>query len=131
MEWVETTRWRRERDSNPRDGCPPTRVPGVRLQPLGHLSLTKARTIQEHARTASEHAFAHESEATRLLTAAARAPISRADAGTGRRTTRSHGMMIALRILGGFAIIAAVIALVNDVTHSFDTGAKFAFASLG
>ncbi len=31
--------WRRERDSNPRDGSPPTRVPGVRLQPLGHLSI--------------------------------------------------------------------------------------------
>ncbi len=30
--------WRRGRDSNPRDGYPPTRVPGVRLQPLGHLS---------------------------------------------------------------------------------------------
>ncbi len=30
--------WRRERDSNPRDGSPPTRVPGVRLKPLGHLS---------------------------------------------------------------------------------------------
>src|SRR5262249_37853253 len=33
--------WRRGRDSNPRDGCPPTRVPGVRLRPLGHLSLEK------------------------------------------------------------------------------------------
>ena len=30
--------WRRERDSNPRYGCPHTRVPGVRLKPLGHLS---------------------------------------------------------------------------------------------
>ena len=30
--------WRREWDSNPRDPCEPTRVPGVRLQPLGHLS---------------------------------------------------------------------------------------------
>ncbi len=30
--------WRRERDSNPRYGFPYTRVPGVRLQPLGHLS---------------------------------------------------------------------------------------------
>ena len=29
--------WRRDRDSNPGDGLPPTRVPGVRLQPLGHL----------------------------------------------------------------------------------------------
>ena len=31
-------RWRRERDSNPRDGYPPTHFPGVRLRPLGHLS---------------------------------------------------------------------------------------------
>ena len=30
--------WRREWDSNPRDPYEPTRVPGVRLQPLGHLS---------------------------------------------------------------------------------------------
>ncbi|CAH1650976.1 hypothetical protein CHELA1G11_10287 [Hyphomicrobiales bacterium] len=36
--------WRRERDSNPRYGCPYTRVPGVRLQPLGHLS--SARTSE-------------------------------------------------------------------------------------
>ena len=32
--------WRRDRDSNPGDGFPPTRVPGVRLRPLGHLSGT-------------------------------------------------------------------------------------------
>ncbi len=35
--------WRRGRDSNPRDGFPPTRVPGVRLQPLGHLSNFRER----------------------------------------------------------------------------------------
>ena len=34
----ETAVWRRERDSNPRDGFPPTRFPSVRLQPLGHPS---------------------------------------------------------------------------------------------
>ena len=34
----ENGEWRRGRDSNPRDGCPPTRFPGVRLRPLGHLS---------------------------------------------------------------------------------------------
>src|SRR6056297_1303026 len=33
-----TGKWRRDRDSNPGDGFPPTRVPGVRLRPLGHLS---------------------------------------------------------------------------------------------
>ncbi len=32
-------RWRTERDSNPRYAFTYTRVPGVRLQPLGHLSL--------------------------------------------------------------------------------------------
>jgi hypothetical protein len=32
-------RWRRERDSNPRYGCPYTHFPGVRLQPLGHPSV--------------------------------------------------------------------------------------------
>ncbi len=31
-------RWRREWDSNPRYGCPYTRFPSVRLQPLGHPS---------------------------------------------------------------------------------------------
>ena len=30
--------WRRDRDSNPGDGLPPTHFPGVRLRPLGHLS---------------------------------------------------------------------------------------------
>ena len=32
--------WRRERDSNPRYGFPHTRFPSVRLQPLGHLSVS-------------------------------------------------------------------------------------------
>jgi hypothetical protein len=31
-------RWRREWDSNPRYGCPYTRFPSERLQPLGHPS---------------------------------------------------------------------------------------------
>src|SRR6185369_158035 len=31
--------WRREWDSNPRYGCPYTRFPSVRLQPLGHPSV--------------------------------------------------------------------------------------------
>ena len=33
------TEWRRDRDSNPGDGFPPTRFPSVRLRPLGHLSV--------------------------------------------------------------------------------------------
>ncbi len=35
---VKHARWRRERDSNPRDSFPSTHFPGVRLRPLGHLS---------------------------------------------------------------------------------------------
>ena len=37
------TRWRRERDSNPRYGFPHTHFPGVRLQPLGHPSAVRIR----------------------------------------------------------------------------------------
>ena len=37
--------WRRERDSNPRDGSPSTHFPGVRLRPLGHLSGAADKTI--------------------------------------------------------------------------------------
>ena len=32
-------KWRIDRDSNPRDGSPPTHFPGVRLRPLGHRSV--------------------------------------------------------------------------------------------
>ena len=39
--------------------------------------------------------------------------------------------MIFLRILGGWAVLAAVIAVVNDATRSYETGAKFSFASFG
>ena len=38
-------RWRREGDSNPRYGFPYTHFPGVRLQPLGHLSRVPAACI--------------------------------------------------------------------------------------
>ena len=34
--------WRRERDSNPRDDFPPTRFPGVPVQPLLHPSETRS-----------------------------------------------------------------------------------------
>ncbi len=34
-------KWRRDRDSNPGDGFPPTHFPGVRLRPLGHLSVPR------------------------------------------------------------------------------------------
>ena len=43
MSWKE--KWRTERDSNPRYGCPYTRVPGVRLQPLGPLSVASVTRL--------------------------------------------------------------------------------------
>ena len=48
MELYGTTRkgeWRRDRDSNPGDGLPPTHFPGVRLRPLGHLSVLRACAV--------------------------------------------------------------------------------------
>ncbi len=52
--------WRRERDSNPRDGFPPTRFPGVRLRPLGHLSCTcliaRGRTVLQGKSSKVRHA---------------------------------------------------------------------------
>ena len=36
--WEICVGWRRGRDSNPRDGHPPTPLAGERLRPLGHLS---------------------------------------------------------------------------------------------
>ena len=41
-----TVIWRTDRDSNPGDGHPPTHFPGVRLRPLGHLSVTGVYTAQ-------------------------------------------------------------------------------------
>ena len=40
---------REERDSNPRDGSPPTHFPGVRLRPLGHLSGARREIISPAA----------------------------------------------------------------------------------
>lgn len=39
--------------------------------------------------------------------------------------------MFMLRLLGGWAILTAIVALVYDLTHSYQTDAKFVFASLG
>ena len=39
-------KWRTDRDSNPGDGHPPTHFPGVRLRPLGHLSVKGIYTAQ-------------------------------------------------------------------------------------
>ena len=38
-------KWRTGRDSNPRYGFPYTHFPGVRLQPLGHLSKRELNSI--------------------------------------------------------------------------------------
>ena len=43
---LSTVMWRTDRDSNPGDGHPPTHFPGVRLRPLGHLSVTGVYTAQ-------------------------------------------------------------------------------------
>ena len=50
-------RWRREWDSNPRDPYEPTRVPGERLQPLGHPS---ANCLER----AALYRYRHESQPT-------------------------------------------------------------------
>jgi hypothetical protein len=42
LRFLEKGMWRRDRDSNPGDGLPPTHFPGVRLRPLGHLSVLRA-----------------------------------------------------------------------------------------
>ena len=39
--------WRRDRDSNPGDSFLSTRVPGVRLRPLGHLSMVTLENTLE------------------------------------------------------------------------------------
>lgn len=41
---LNTIIWRTDRDSNPGDGHPPTHFPGVRLRPLGHLSVSGVYT---------------------------------------------------------------------------------------
>ncbi len=47
-------KWRRRRDSNPRDGFPPTHFPGARLRPLGHISadhiVPQWRGVQDDSR---------------------------------------------------------------------------------
>ena len=43
---LNASKWRTDRDSNPGDGHPPTHFPGVRLRPLGHLSVTGVYTAQ-------------------------------------------------------------------------------------
>ena len=43
---LNSIKWRTDKDSNPGDGHPPTHFPGVRLRPLGHLSVTGVYTAQ-------------------------------------------------------------------------------------
>ena len=39
--------WRRRRDSNPRDGFPPTPLAGERLRPLGHISKSVSKRLKD------------------------------------------------------------------------------------
>ncbi len=39
--------------------------------------------------------------------------------------------MFLFRWVGGWSLLVAMIALVNDITHAYQSGAKLAFASLG
>ena len=38
LKYIKIDKWRKRRDSNPRDGSPPTPLAGERLRPLGHVS---------------------------------------------------------------------------------------------
>tara|TARA_B100001250_G_scaffold323868_1_gene287365 strand:- start:91 stop:426 length:336 start_codon:yes stop_codon:yes gene_type:complete len=40
-------KWRKRRDSNPRDGSPPTPLAGERLRPLGHVSANRFNYLFE------------------------------------------------------------------------------------
>jgi hypothetical protein len=48
--------WRIDRDSNPRDGSPPTHFPGVRLRPLGHRSVCGVYPAIGKRRKGGKHA---------------------------------------------------------------------------
>ena len=56
--------WRTDRDSNPGDGLPPTHFPGVRLRPLGHLSVDEKHTSLR-ARNASKKSKARASQGSK------------------------------------------------------------------
>ena len=49
-------KWRRRRDSNPRDGFPPTPLAGERLRPLGHISAAGSSS-NEAQRTSGNYAW--------------------------------------------------------------------------
>ena len=40
-------------------------------------------------------------------------------------------MLFLLRIIGGWAILTSIVALVSDFTHTYQNGPKLAFSSLG
>jgi hypothetical protein len=77
--------WRRERDSNPRYGCPYTRFPSVRLQPLGHPSGTRIRAHYspgsgaDNSRSRPAQKIGHGGQAT-----------TQDQIGQGRRDCASH-----------------------------------------
>lgn len=56
------SRWRRERDSNPRYSFPYTRFPGVRLRPLGHPSGAAQATRRRSGRKGPQPIAPHPGE---------------------------------------------------------------------
>jgi len=82
-------KWRREGDSNPRYGSPYTHFPGVRLQPLGHLSVlalsagSHAAGIEGHAALAGMRFGRPESPGRRRSAGARSRRLSRRTAGAG------------------------------------------------
>src|SRR5436305_11708561 len=90
------TSWRRERDSNPRYGCPYTHFPGVRLQPLGHLSNRACAT--------KAHAFFGETRAKGAL---------RASSLSERRHVLPTAPVICKRYLSGRAVFRNILMILQ------------------
>ena len=65
-------KWRTERDSNPRTAFTVTHFPGVRLQPLGHLSTLGKGEIHRHGRVGQGPASWPESQAIQAVCMACR-----------------------------------------------------------
>ena len=72
-------KWRRRRDSNPRDGFPPTPLAGERLRPLGHVSADRSIEMGGDLQGGNSSACA-----LRVVTAPACATLR--SIGQGRRT---------------------------------------------
>ena len=81
-----TNSWRREWDSNPRYGCPHTRFPSVRLQPLGHPSRGKRKRRHYRGRPPERKRFAaHQDICHAAIQGARYKSDRRADMGLARK----------------------------------------------